>query len=115
MIHPASKVQLPMSINSPQHNKRPLIKKLTFLDKCIIEPTVSEPEEVISLIFVKPKKEPGTFRVIFPLKSPNEAITCRKYKMDIVESAIKMMEKMVLHVIYRFMRCLLFSPHHTGV
>ena len=43
----------------------------TFLHKGIIELTAFEPGEVISPIFVRPKKEPGTFRVIFNLKLLN--------------------------------------------
>ena len=42
----------------------------SFLAKGVVEPSVSEPNEVNSPIFVRPKKDPKQFRVIFhPTKS----------------------------------------------
>ena len=65
----------------------------TFLHKGIIELRASEPGEVISPIFVRPKKEPGTFRVIFNLKILNETVTYHKFKMYTIESAIRLMKQ----------------------
>ena len=64
----------------------------TFFSKQIIE--VSEPEigQIISPIFLTPKKESGAFRVIFNLKHLNQSVTYRKFKMDTLESAIKLMK-----------------------
>jgi hypothetical protein len=42
--------------------------------------------------FCDPKKETGKVRVIFNLKHLNEAVTYRKFKMDTLESAIKLMK-----------------------
>ena len=55
-----------------------------FLSKSIIEETHSESGEVISPIFIRPKKEPGKFRVILNLKRLNEAVTYR-FKMVTLE------------------------------
>jgi hypothetical protein len=62
-----------------------------FLSKRIIEQSHSEYGEIISPIFLRPKKETGKVRVIFNLKHLNEAVTYRKFKMDTLESAIKLM------------------------
>ena len=42
--------------------------------------------------FCDPKKETDKVRVIFNLKHLNEAVTYRKFKMDTLESAIKLMK-----------------------
>ena len=51
----------------------------------------SEPGEVISPIFIRPKKD-GTFRVIFNLKRLNETVFYHHFKMDMLETAIKLMK-----------------------
>ena len=62
-----------------------------FLSKRVIEQSHSEYGEIISPIFLRPKKETGKVQVIFNLKHLNEAVTYRKFKMDTLESAIKLM------------------------
>ena len=52
-----------------------------FLVKQVIEQ--SQP---VSPIFLRPKKEPGVYRVIFNLKSLNQAVTYYKFKMDTLVS-----------------------------
>ena len=63
-----------------------------FLAKEIIEVSVIEPGQIVSPIFLQPKKEYGAFRVIFNLKHLNQSVTYRKFKMDTLESAIKLMK-----------------------
>ena len=63
----------------------------TFRNKGIIEISQHETGEIISPIFIRPKKEPGKFRVIFNLKNLNESVTYYKFKMDTLETAIKLM------------------------
>ena len=63
-----------------------------FLAKQIIEISVTEPVQIVSPIFLRPKKESGAFRVIFNLKHLNQSVTYRKFKMDTLESAIKLMK-----------------------
>ena len=41
----------------------------SFLAKGVFEPSVSEPNEVISPVFVRPKKDPKQFRVVFNLEA----------------------------------------------
>ena len=65
----------------------------SFLAKGVAEPSVSEPNEVISPIFVRPKKDPKQFRVIFNLKALNQFVAYHKFKMETVESAVKLMSK----------------------
>jgi hypothetical protein len=63
------------------------------LSNDIIEQSHSEYGEIISpIFFCDPKKETGKVRVIFNLKYLNEAVTYRKFKMDTLESAIKLMK-----------------------
>ena len=56
----------------------------SFLSKHIIERSLSEAGEIISPIFIRPKKESGKVRVIFNLKALNECVTYHKFKMDTV-------------------------------
>ena len=43
-------------------------------------------------MFLRPKKEPGVYRVIFNLKSLNQVVTYHKFKMDTLESAVRLMK-----------------------
>ncbi|XP_068739556.1 uncharacterized protein [Montipora capricornis] len=63
-----------------------------FLVKQVIEQSQPETGEIVSPIFVRPKKEPGVYRVIFNLKSLNQAVTYHKFKMDTLESAVRLMK-----------------------
>ena len=65
----------------------------TFLSKQIIEQSNSECGEIISPIFLTPKKDPGVYRVIFNLKFLNQAVAYHKFKMDTLESAVKLMKR----------------------
>ncbi len=61
-----------------------------FLQKGIIKPSFSESGEVLSPIFVIPKKD-GSSRMIFNLKGLNQFISYHHFKMDTLEEAIKLM------------------------
>ena len=61
-----------------------------FLLKGIISLSLYEDGQVISPIFVRPKKD-GSHRVIFNLKRLNEAVSYHHFKMDTLETAIKLM------------------------
>ena len=63
-----------------------------FLSKRVIEYSHPEDGEIISPIFILPKKEPGKYRVIFNLKKLNESVIYRKFKMDTLEAAIKLLK-----------------------
>ena len=63
-----------------------------FLSKQIIEFSHHESGEIISSIFILPKKEQGKNRVIFNLKKLNESVVYRKLKMDTLEAAIKLLK-----------------------
>ena len=58
--------------------------------KNIIVETTHCPGECVSSIFVRPKKD-GTHRLILNLKSLNQSITYRHFKMDTLQSAINLM------------------------
>ena len=63
-----------------------------FLAKNLIELSNPEQGEIISPIFIRPKKESGKVRVIFNLKHLNDAVTYRKFKMDTLDAAIRLMK-----------------------
>ena len=61
-----------------------------FLEKGIIEPSIYETCRVISPIFTRVKKD-GSHRVIFNLKKLNESVSYHHFKMDTLETALKLM------------------------
>ena len=61
-----------------------------FLLKGIIKLSSHEDGQVISPIFTRPKKD-GSHRVIFNLKKLNESVTYHHFKMDTLETAIRLM------------------------
>ena len=61
-----------------------------FLLKGVIRLSLYEDGQVISPIFVRPKKD-GSHRVIFNLKRLNEAISYHHFKMNTLGTAIKLM------------------------
>ncbi len=63
-----------------------------FLSKRIIEISQHERNEIISPTFILPKKETGKYRVISNLKKLNESVVYRKFKMDTLETALKMLK-----------------------
>ena len=63
----------------------------SLLSKNVIERSQPETGEIISPIFLRPKKESGKFRVIFNLKGLNEYVTYHRFKMDTLQSAINLM------------------------
>ena len=63
-----------------------------FLDRQIIQLSETDTGQIISPIFLRPKTESGTFRIIFSLKRLNPSVTYRKFKTGTLESAIKLMK-----------------------
>ncbi|CAB4039512.1 Hypothetical predicted protein, partial [Paramuricea clavata] len=61
-----------------------------FLQKGIIRHSVPESGEVLSPIFITPKKD-GTSRVIFNLKALNQFVSYHHFKMDTLDTAIRLM------------------------
>ena len=61
-----------------------------FLNKRIIKPSEHENGEFISPIFTTPGKD-GSHRVIFNLKALNASVTYYHFKMDTLETAIRLM------------------------
>ena len=64
-----------------------------FLDKGNVEPTVHENGEFISNIFLRPKKEAGSFRMILNLRALNKFVKYEHFKMDGLDKAVKMMRQ----------------------
>ena len=61
-----------------------------LLKKEIIKPSQNDSIQFISPIFTTPKKD-GSHRVIFNLKSLNKSVTYYHFKMDTLETAIRLM------------------------
>ena len=60
-----------------------------FLQKGIIRLSLFEDGQVISPIFTRPKKD-GSHRVTFNLKRLNESVSYHHFKMETLETAIKL-------------------------
>ena len=63
-----------------------------LLSKNIIETTAHSPYEVISNIFIRPKKD-GGHRLILNLKGLNEFVTYHHFKMETLQSIVRLVEK----------------------
>ena len=63
-----------------------------LLSKNIIETTDHTPYEVISNIFIRPKKD-GGHRLILNLKGLNQFVTYHHFKMETLQSMIRLVEK----------------------
>ena len=61
-----------------------------FVTKGILIPSESEPGEFVSNVFLRPKKTPGTFRMIFNLTQLNEFVEYHHFKMETLDTALKM-------------------------
>lgn len=61
-----------------------------LLSKGVIEQTDRVEGDFISTIFVRPKKD-GTHRMILNLKLPNEFVSYYHFKMDTIQTALKLM------------------------
>ena len=61
-----------------------------LLTKGVISETTHCPGEYISTIFIRPKKD-GGFRLILNLKNLNEHVEYQHFKMDTLQSAIRLM------------------------
>ena len=64
-----------------------------MLDKQVIVPCDHEVGEFLSGIFIRPKKDPGKFRVILNLKQFNEFVTPEHFKMDTINTCIELMNR----------------------
>ena len=62
-----------------------------FLLQGIIIPSIFEHDQVLSPIFVRPKKD-GSYRVIFNLKKLNRCVEYNHFKMDTLETAVRLMK-----------------------
>ena len=62
-----------------------------LVHKGVIKPSTHEEGEIISPIFVRPKKD-GTYRLNLNLKQLNEYVEYHHFKMDTLKAAIKLMK-----------------------
>jgi hypothetical protein len=65
----------------------------TLLTKGVIEESPEEEVQFISNVFLRQKKEKGKFRMIFNLTKLNEFVEYRHFKMETLETALKMVTK----------------------
>ncbi len=63
-----------------------------MLNKNIVKVAVNQPGQIISSIFLRPKKD-GTHRLILNLKKFNESVEYQHFKMDSLTNIIRLMEK----------------------
>ena len=62
-----------------------------FLAKGIIRSTVFEPRDIVSPIFVTPKKD-GSHRGIFNLKKLNDSVSYHHFKLDTLKTALQLVK-----------------------
>ena len=90
----------PDRITLNAHNLLSLLKESAIIDteiakllcKNIIETTAHSPYEVISSIFIRPKNDEG-HRLILNLKGLNEFVTYHHFKMETLQSIVRLVEK----------------------
>jgi hypothetical protein len=63
-----------------------------LLKKKVIMTSVDEPGQVVSPIFVRPKKN-GSYRMILNLKELNESIEYKQFKMETLQSALNLISE----------------------
>jgi len=109
----------PKEINFTQQEQEVIDMEI---DKLLIKGVISEtthcPGEYISTIFVRPKKD-GGHRLILNLKNLNEHVEYHHFKMDTLQSAIRLMTPncymasvdLRLYGFSRFAGCILFRAH----
>ncbi len=90
-------VNVPQQTKPPRpihlsHKERQYLQKelKTLLDMNIIEKTQHSEGEFISNIFLRPKKQPGKYRLILNLKDLNYEVEYHHFKMDTLETALKL-------------------------
>jgi hypothetical protein len=84
----------PRTINFSDKEKEFLNSEIEkLLDKNVIEPVcVTTDKDFVSNIFLRPKKD-GTYRLILNLSVLNQYIEYNHFKMETLQSAVKMMKK----------------------
>ena len=61
-----------------------------LLDKSVICESSVEPDQFVSNVFLREKKNSGKFRMIFNLTKLNDFVTYNKFKMETLDTALKM-------------------------
>ena len=61
----------------------------SFLSKGIIKPSDQSPGDIVSPIFVTPKKD-GSHRMIFNLKRLNQSVSYHHFKLDTLQTAVQL-------------------------
>ena len=79
-----------------------------LLSKNIIETTDHTPYEVISNIFIRPQKD-GGHRLILNLKGLNQFVTYHHFKMETLQSIVRLVEKNCYMALLEPQGCLLYG------
>ena len=85
---------IPKPIHFSQKEKQYLGTEIAqLLQMQVIEQTEHCEGEFISVIFLRPKKQPGKYRVILNLKGLNLDVEYHHFKMDTLETALKLVTR----------------------
>ena len=88
-----SQGKLPPEIRFGKQEQKFLDNKIEeLLHSGVVEYCDHEDQEFISRIFLRPKKEGGSYRLILDLSDLNESITYRHFKMDSLDSALNLIK-----------------------
>jgi hypothetical protein len=63
-----------------------------LLEKGVLRIVEHEPGEFVSNVFLRPKKEAGKYRMILNLKQLNEFVEYHHFKMDTLETVLKLIQ-----------------------
>ena len=87
-------IALPREIDFSEKEKLTIDSELTkLLNKGVIEKCEHSEGEFISNVFLRPKKDGHSHRLILNLRKLNQNVTYHHFKMDTLASAIKLMRK----------------------
>ena len=90
---PPSQKFLPPEIKFSSQEQKFLDNKIDeLLASGVVEICDHENDEFISRIFLRPKKEGGSYRLILDLSDLNEVVTYRHFKMDSLDSALNLIK-----------------------
>ena len=78
--------------HKPDSSETAHVQKLLpeMLNKNIVKVAITQPGQIISSIFLRPKKD-GTYRLILNLKKFNESVEYHHFKMDSLTNIIRLM------------------------
>ena len=94
----------------PEHEHPTMKQEIDkLIQKRVITTARYDPKQIISSIFLRPKKD-GSYRLILNLKKFNESVTYHHFKMDLLCTITKLIAQNCF-MAARYERCILLYSH----